>query len=274
MNCKVAVKGIIRRGDDKILLVKRSEQDSFWPGFWETVGGGMKENENPQSALLREIKEEIDLKVRVYEPFNVFTFENEKKEFKVGITFICDYENGEINLSEEHIDYKWINPLDIKKYKTSDGLLNEIVTYANKYSKSYEKFNVSQKAVIIRDNKCFIAEIAKRPEIWDLPGGRIDRREDSLSAFKRELKEETGISNFEVLSTYDCNTWTSLAGAAVYGTASLVYTDEKIKISSEHTRGKWINEEEVDDYEYIWPAMKRMIKKGFWYNRIFLNNER
>ena len=78
-------------------------------------------------------------------------------------------------------------------------MLNEIVAYANKYSKSYEKFNVSQKGVIIRDNKCFIAEVAKRPEIWDLPGGRIDQRENSEDAFKREIKEETGIRNFEIL---------------------------------------------------------------------------
>jgi len=272
MICKIAVKGIIRNNDDKILLIKRSKQDSFCPGYWETVGGGMKEKENPQSGLLREIKEETGLSVKVREPFNVFTFENEKKEFKVGITFICDYENGEVDLSEEHIEYRWIDPLDIKKYKTSDGLLNEIVMYANKYSKSYEKFNVSQKAVIIRDNKCFIAEIAKRPKIWDLPGGRIDRREDSLSAFNREMKEETGVSNFEILATYDCDTWLSLAGAAVYGTASLVQTDEEIKISAEHTKGKWIKEEDVDDYDYIWPSMSRMIKKGFWYNKLLANN--
>lgn len=268
MKSKIAVKGIIRKNDSKILLVKRSEQDNFFPGIWETVGGGMKEKENPQSALRREIKEETNLSVKVREPFNVFTFKNEKKEFKVGITFICDYESGEVALSEEHADYKWVDPLDIKKYKTTESLMNEIVTYANKYSKSYEKFNVSQKAVIIRDDKCFIAEIAKRPGIWDLPGGRIDRREDSHSAFKRELKEETGVNNFEIMATYDCDTWVSLAGAAVFGTASLVHTTDEIKISHEHTKGKWISEKEIDDYQYIWPAMNRMIKKGFIYNRM------
>lgn len=272
MYCKITVKGIINN-DGKILLVKRSEQDSFWPGYWETVGGGMKEKENPQSALHREIHEETNLAVKVREPFNVYSFESEKNEFKVGITFICDYTGGEIVLSDEHTDYIWIDPLDIKNYKTSDGLMNEIVAYANKYSKSYEKFNVSQKAVIIRDNKCFIAEVSKRPGIWDLPGGRIDKREDSTSAFRRELKEETGVTNFEILATYDCDTWLSMAGAAVYGTASLVYTDDDIKISNEHTQGKWICENEIDDYIYIWPAMNRMIKKGFWYHKL-LNDKK
>ena len=274
MNYKIAVKGIIRRSDDKILLVKRSEEDSFWPGYWGTVGGGMKKKESPQSALLREVEEETDLNVKVRESFNIFNFENEKGEFKVGITFICDYESGEVRLSEEHVDFAWIDPLNIKKYKTSEGLLNEIVTYANKYSKSYGKFNVSQKAVIIRDNKCFIAEITKRPGIWDLPGGRIDQRENLQDAFKREMKEETGISDFEILATYDCDTWLSLAGAAVYGTASLVYTNKDVVISQEHTQGKWITESEVDDYKYIWPAMNRMIKRGFWYYNLLNKAEK
>ncbi len=139
MNCKIAVKGIIRNSDNKILLARRSEEDSFWAGYWETIGGGMKENENPQTALHREIKEETNLSVKVREPFNIFTFKNEKDEFKVGITFICDYENGEVRLSEEHIDHKWIAPLEIKKYKTSEGLLKEILAYANKYSENYKK---------------------------------------------------------------------------------------------------------------------------------------
>jgi len=70
----------------------------------------------------------------------------------------------------------------------------------DKHNESYEKFNVSQKAVIIRDDKCFIAEI-------------------------------------NILATYDCSTLTSLAGAAVYGTVSLVHTDEEIVLSDEHIRG-------------------------------------
>lgn len=273
MNCKVAVKGIIRRKDGNILIVKRSEDDSFWPGYWETVGGGMEKHEDPQIALLREIKEETNLEVKVREPFNVFTFENEEKEFKVGITFICDYESCDVNLSEEHVEYKWIDPLDIKQYQISKGVQEEIVSYANKYSKSYEKFNVSQKAVIIRDNKCFIAEIYKKPGVWDLPGGRIDSRENPEDGFKRELKEEAGIENFEVLAICDIDYILHPSGSAVYGIVSVIKTDEEIVISPEHAQGKWISEEEIDDYKYIWPAMARMIKKAFLYYKEFSNKE-
>ncbi len=272
MNFGVSVKGIIRRSDGKILIVKRNSQDNFLPGIWETVGGGVKEKDSPQKALEREIMEETGLTVKIREPFNVFTFENEKQEFKIGITFVCDYLDGKIKLSSEHSDFKWIDSRDIKQYDSTPSLYEEIVTYSNKYNNSYERFAVSQKAVIIRDNKCFIAEINKRPGIWDLPGGRIDKREDAETSFRREMKEEIGISDFKILATYDRETWLSLAGAAVYGTASLVKTDEEFTLSTEHVRGKWISESEIDDYEYIWPAMNRMIKKGFWYHDLLLKN--
>ena len=266
MNFKIAVKGIIRRGDGKILIVKRSNQDNFMPGIWETVGGGVQDDASPQLALKREIKEETGLKVKVGEPFNVFTFKNDKSEVKIGITFVCDYTDGEIKLSGEHSDFRWIDSNDVKHYHSIQLLYDEIVSYANKYNSSYERFIISQKAVIIRGNKCFIAEINKRPGVWDLPGGRIDRREDSVVAFRRELKEETGISDFKILASYDCDTWLSPAGAAVYGTVSLIKTDDEIVLSKEHTEGRWITEGEIDDYDYIWPVMRRMIKKGFWYN--------
>jgi len=38
---KLTVKGIIRRGDGKILIVKRSANDDHKPELWETVGGGV-----------------------------------------------------------------------------------------------------------------------------------------------------------------------------------------------------------------------------------------
>ncbi len=69
----LAVKGIIRRDDGKILVLKRSDKDDHKPGVWETVGGGMDKEEPPREALLREISEETGLKVSVSNPFNVFT---------------------------------------------------------------------------------------------------------------------------------------------------------------------------------------------------------
>lgn len=49
----------------------------------------------------------------------------------------------------------------------------------------------------------------------------------------------------------------------VGGMAYLIESEEDIKLVDEHTRLGWINEDEIDQHEFVWPAMSRMIKNGF-----------
>ena len=184
MKHNLAVKGIIRRGDGKILIVKRSAGDDHQPGIWETAGGGVEEGVFPQAALKREVREETGLEIEVGEPFNVFNFVKDSGDKKIGITFICDYLSGEVKLSEEHSDFQWIDPFDFKKFDSVLSLYSEIADYANKYSGQHERFVISQKGILIRDKRCLIIEANKRPDIWDLPGGRINNNENVIMNYK------------------------------------------------------------------------------------------
>jgi len=130
MRYLLAVKGIIRRNDGRILVLKRSSKDDHKPGVWETVGGGMDEEEAPQVELRREVLEETGLEVDVREPFNVFTFRKDTGEFKVGITFLCKYLGGEVVLSDEHTDYRWIDPKEFADMDSIPSLHAEIARYA------------------------------------------------------------------------------------------------------------------------------------------------
>jgi 8-oxo-dGTP diphosphatase len=134
MKFEVAVKGIIRKGG-KILVLRRSIDDDHKPGVWETVGGGIDRKNTPQNALKREVEEETGLKVKILEPFNAFSFKKDTGEFKIGITFLCDYAGGKVKLSKEHIDYKWIKPSEFANMKTLPSLHREIKNYAEKYEK-------------------------------------------------------------------------------------------------------------------------------------------
>ena len=125
----LAVKGIIRRSDGKMLVLKRSSKDDHKPGVWETVGGGMDREETPQEALMREIQEETGLAVRVDMPFNAFSFKKDTGEFKVGITFLCEYLSGEVMLSDEHSEYRWIDPKEFADLESVPSLHAEIARY-------------------------------------------------------------------------------------------------------------------------------------------------
>ncbi len=135
MQFYVAVKGIIRRKDGKILILKRSAGDDHLPEVWETVGGGMDEEQSPQEALKREIREETGLTVSVGEPFNVFTFRKQTGEFKVGITFLCDTEDDTVVLSHEHSEYRWIEPEAFPDFKSVPSLYEEIGRYMKSVNK-------------------------------------------------------------------------------------------------------------------------------------------
>ena len=264
MKYKIAVKGIIRREGGDILIVKRSEKDLFLPNIWETIGGGMDESDStPKEALKREVMEEAGLEIKVREPFNIFTFTNNEGEMKIGITFVCDYISGEVNLSEEHSEYAWINASNFYKLESIDALHREIANYASKYSQGHERFSISQKVVLIRDNKCFIAKLSNRLNGWDLPGGRIDIGENKEEGMRREVKEELGIDDFKIISTLDYDAWHTSGGYAVCGTTTLISSDGEPILSDEHSEFKWISEGEIDDYDYLWPSMNGAIKKGF-----------
>ena len=132
MQYYLAVKGIIRREDGKILVLKRSNKDDHNPGVWETVGGGMDREETPQAALKREVLEETGLEVTLVGPFNVFTFKKDTGEFKVGITFLCEYLSGDVVLSDDHYEYRWINPKEFSEMESVPSLHAEIARYAGK----------------------------------------------------------------------------------------------------------------------------------------------
>ncbi|MDP3957024.1 MAG: NUDIX domain-containing protein [bacterium] len=130
MQFYLTVKGIVER-DGKILVLKRSVTDDHLPEVWETPGGGVDREENPEEALRREILEETGLTVAIGKPFNVFTFRKDTGEFKVGITFLCKYESGEVKLSEEHSEYRFIKPSEFKALPSIPSLYEEIARYGD-----------------------------------------------------------------------------------------------------------------------------------------------
>ena len=132
--------------------------------------------------------------------------------------------------------------------------------------KEFEHFQVSQAGILIREDKCLIASMAGMgQEYWDIPGGRLDKGEHSEPAFRREIKEELGLDNFKILGVVDYDIWyTTNNNTPVCAVTSLISNEkDEITLSDEHLDYKWIMESEIDDYNFLWPSAKRMLKKGF-----------
>lgn len=113
--------GAVIERDSKFLVLKRSKDKDFQPEAWETVTGRLEQDESPNDAILREVKEETGLDVEIILPLDTGFFYRGGKEFPmVFIAYYCKYVGGEINLSWEHSEFKWITleeALDIPDLK-------------------------------------------------------------------------------------------------------------------------------------------------------------
>lgn len=125
----VAAKGIIRRGDGAMLLIRRSPTSKTDPGCWDLPGGKMDRGERLVDALAREAREETGLTVRGARPFCVTHFE--KEPFWVTcVTFLCASFDGEVRLSSEHVEHAWVQPSDLAGRSYSRAILEQLEAFA------------------------------------------------------------------------------------------------------------------------------------------------
>jgi 8-oxo-dGTP diphosphatase len=95
---KVAAAVIIKAG--KVLIAKRAKGDSHG-SKWEFPGGKAEKGESLKACLKREIKEELDLDIKVGKKF-----ETTKSETIELTSFLCEIVSGDIKLNV-HEEYKW-----------------------------------------------------------------------------------------------------------------------------------------------------------------------
>ena len=110
MKQRVLVGGVVHRKGE-ILIVKRVDTKRIFPGYWEIPGGKIEEGENPQQAVIREVREETGLDVDIEKMFHTWSDTiqfHEEKEHCIEIDFILKTYDDEIRLSEEHSEFKWI----------------------------------------------------------------------------------------------------------------------------------------------------------------------
>ena len=90
---------------------------------------------------------------------------------------------------------------------------------------------------------------AKEP-YWDLPGGRIEEGDDELSTLRKEIREETGITEVQdekylhtVISSHIIPIKDSdrMAGLVLRIWQVTIPEESKIVISDEHTAYAWVS---------------------------------
>jgi 8-oxo-dGTP diphosphatase len=105
VSCSIIVNSI-----GQVLVTQRSINMPL-PLKWEFPGGKIEENETAEECLIREIKEELNIDIKITGSLSPNDHQYPDKLIRL-IPFICKQTGGEIIL-KEHADYKWLDVKDL-----------------------------------------------------------------------------------------------------------------------------------------------------------------
>lgn len=137
----LGLKALIKNKEGKILVLKGNKKHRITgQDYWDLPGGRIQKNEDFQTALKREIAEEIGIQdIKILDLLDASVAKIRVTDEQLGLilfTFICLIKDSEkITLTDnEHIDFGWFEPKDaanLLSIKFSDSLVKAIKNLQN-----------------------------------------------------------------------------------------------------------------------------------------------
>lgn len=131
---KIAQKAIIVK-ENKVLLIRDPRIAEV---IWELPGGRMNINEEPRMALVREIKEELGIEVKVGEVvfMQQFMQGNEgKRAFVIVYIAILVDTQAEFELDAREVcEFAWVSAAELEKFPLFSEYKNALDCYFEKYA--------------------------------------------------------------------------------------------------------------------------------------------
>ena len=130
----VSAAALISRGDE-VLLIKNPRRG------WEFPGGMVDQGESIIAGLLREIREETGLEVKVTAFVGAYSNKTIKQGYgpldgttlptSLNLTFLCEYISGEVEISDESLDAKWVSREEARQMVTFPAFVQRIEDMLN-----------------------------------------------------------------------------------------------------------------------------------------------
>lgn len=98
---------------DKVLITLRPEGKRFG-GFWEFPGGKVDPGETPRQALVRELKEELDIEVKIDDIFKTVNHRYDWGSVMI-LAYLCQWQGGTIKHLEV-ADHRWVTARQFTDY--------------------------------------------------------------------------------------------------------------------------------------------------------------
>lgn len=108
VSCAIIIKGL------KMLAVQRGPESNH-PWKWEFPGGKINALETAEQCIIREIEEELMVKIEIAEPLSSVVYNYGKGQICL-VPFVCRIIEGEIHLTE-HVAQRW---MAFKEWESTD----------------------------------------------------------------------------------------------------------------------------------------------------------
>lgn len=122
---RVPVVNCVLKFGEKILLVKRNPEMTLFPSYWNGISGFLDDEKSVEAKAKEELKEELGLgdaeiiSIKVVEQF-VQEDQEHNKTWLVNPVLI-ETNTDKIKLDWEAVEYRWVLPVEVSKYKTIPG---------------------------------------------------------------------------------------------------------------------------------------------------------
>lgn len=127
MELQVGVKILLKNKDGKYLILFRSFQTDPKPDkeYWDIPGGRINIGFSLVENLKREVMEETGLEMND-QPKLIYAQDILKGKHVVRLTY-TGFGDGEVKLSKEHSQYRWLTLKEIKNFNLMDSYLKEVL---------------------------------------------------------------------------------------------------------------------------------------------------
>ena len=123
----IALLALVNEKNEVLISLRKNKKE--YNGYWEYPGGKVEEDETLEQAIIREIKEEINLEIskNCIAPLTFVVDQTGECE-TVLFLYICRKWEGSItSLLDQRM--KWVKPIDLAEYQmpASNRFLNSIL---------------------------------------------------------------------------------------------------------------------------------------------------
>lgn len=121
----------------------------------------------------------------------------------------------------------------------------------------YARFKVNQD--IILKNPEGKVLILQQNDLWKLPGGHLEEQETWEQGLRREIQEETGITDVTIQDVVRVGMSDSKNTYLItfFGTTSAL----EVVLDSEHSAFEWVDTDTIDTYHLFFTELQSVVKQ-------------